>query len=62
LILAVDVGLVINPDGVIIDRGGAISRQLDAQEQVSLVNAASQPRLGGLPILKISEAPAVEVE
>src|SRR5256884_316324 len=65
LILAVDVGLVINPDGVINQiEGGAIqSTSWTLKEQVKL-GARGIASLGweDYPILKFSEAPAVEVE
>jgi len=65
LILAVDVGLVINPDGVINQiEGGAIqSTSWTLKEQVKL-GARGIASLGweDYPILKFSEAPVVEVE
>ncbi|TMH83681.1 MAG: xanthine dehydrogenase family protein molybdopterin-binding subunit [Betaproteobacteria bacterium] len=65
LILAVDVGLVINPDGVINQiEGGAIqSTSWTLKEQVKL-GARGIASLGweDYPILKFSEAPPVEVE
>jgi len=65
LILAVDVGLVINPDGVINQiEGGAIqSTSWTLKEQVKL-GERGIASLGweDYPILKFSEAPAVEVE
>ena len=65
LILAVDVGLAINPDGVINQiEGGAIqSTSWTLKEQVKL-GARGIASLGweDYPILKFSEAPAVEVE
>ena len=65
LILAVDVGLVINPDGVINQiEGGAIqSTSWTLKEQVK-VGARGIASLGweDYPILKFSEVPAVEVE
>ena len=65
LILAVDVGLVINPDGVINQiEGGAIqSTSWTLKEQVKL-GARGIASLGweDYPILKFSEVPAVEVE
>jgi CO/xanthine dehydrogenase Mo-binding subunit len=65
LVLAVDVGLVINPDGVINQiEGGAIqSTSWTLKEQVK-VDQRGITSLGweDYPILKFSEAPAVEVE
>ena len=65
LILAVDVGLVINPDGVINQiEGGAIqSTSWTLKEQVKL-GGRGIASLGweDYPILKFSEAPVVEVE
>ena len=65
LILAVDVGLVINPDGVINQiEGGAIqSTSWTLKEQVKL-GARGIVSLGweDYPILKFSEVPVVEVE
>jgi nicotinate dehydrogenase subunit B len=65
LVLAVDVGLVINPDGVINQiEGGAIqSTSWTLKEEVKL-DARGIASLGweDYPILKFSEAPAVEVE
>src|SRR5947209_2396241 len=65
LILAVDVGLVINPDGVINQiEGGAIqSTSWKLREQVR-IGARGIASLGweDYPILKFSEAPPVEVE
>jgi CO/xanthine dehydrogenase Mo-binding subunit len=65
LVLAVDVGLVINPDGVINQiEGGAIqSTSWTLKEQVKL-EARGIASLGweDYPILKFSEVPAVEVE
>jgi CO/xanthine dehydrogenase Mo-binding subunit len=65
LVLAVDVGLVINPDGVINQiEGGAIqSTSWTLKEQVKL-GAGGIASLGweDYPILKFSEVPAVEVE
>ena len=65
LILAVDVGLVINPDGVITQiEGGAIqSTSWTLREQVRL-GARGIASLGweDYPILKFSEVPVVEVE
>jgi CO/xanthine dehydrogenase Mo-binding subunit len=65
LILAVDVGLVINPDGVINQiEGGAIqSTSWTLKEQVKL-DARGIVSLGweDYPILKFTEVPAVEVE
>ena len=65
LILAVDVGLVINPDGVVNQiEGGAIqSTSWTLKEQVKL-GARGVASLGweDYPILKFSEAPVVEVE
>src|SRR3989449_161305 len=65
LILAVDVGLVINPDGVINQiEGGAIqSTSWTLREQVRL-GARGIASLGweDYPILKFSEVPVVEVE
>jgi len=65
LILAVDVGLVINPDGVINQiEGGAIqSTSWTLREQVRL-GASGIASLGweDYPILKFSEVPVVEVE
>src|SRR5213594_3360156 len=65
LILAVDVGLVINPDGVINQiEGGAIqSTSWTLKEQVKLVERGIAS-LGweDYPILKFSEVPVVEVE
>ena len=65
LILAVDVGLVINPDGVINQiEGGAIqSTSWTLKEQVKF-GARGIASLGweDYPILKFSEVPAVEVE
>ena len=65
LILAVDVGLVINPDGVINQiEGGAIqSTSWTLKEQVKL-GERGIASLGwdDYPILKFSEAPVVEVE
>jgi CO/xanthine dehydrogenase Mo-binding subunit len=65
LILAVDVGLVINPDGVINQiEGGAIqSTSWTLKEQVKF-GARGIASLGweDYPILKFGEVPAVEVE
>ncbi len=65
LVLAVDVGLVINPDGVINQiEGGAIqSTSWTLKEQVKL-DARGITSLGWeeYPVLKFSEVPAVEVE
>src|SRR5216684_7617255 len=65
LILAVDVGLVINPDGVVNQiEGGAIqSTSWTLKEQVKL-DARGITSLGWeeYPVLKFSEVPAVEVE
>jgi CO/xanthine dehydrogenase Mo-binding subunit len=65
LVLAVDVGLIINPDGVINQiEGGAIqSTSWTLREQVKL-DARGIASLGweDYPILKFSEIPAVEVE
>jgi len=65
LILAVDVGLVINPDGVINQiEGGAIqSTSWTLKEEVKL-GGRGITSLGweDYPILKFSEVPAVEVE
>ena len=65
LILAVDVGLVINPDGVVNQiEGGAIqSTSWTLKEQVKL-GARGIVSLGweDYPILKFSEVPVVEVE
>ncbi len=65
LILAVDVGLVINPDGVINQiEGGAIqSTSWTLKEEVKL-GARGITSLGweDYPILKFSEVPVVEVE
>jgi len=65
LVLAVDVGLVINPDGVINQiEGGAIqSTSWTLKEQVKL-DARGIASLGweDYPILKFSEVPVVEVE
>jgi len=65
LILAVDVGLVINPDGVInqIEGGAVQSTSWTLKEQVKL-GERGIASLGweDYPILKFSEAPAVEVE
>ena len=65
LVLAVHVGLVINPDGVINQiEGGAIqSTSWTLKEQVKL-GARGIASLGweDYPILKFSEVPAVEVE
>jgi len=65
LVLAVDVGLVINPDGVINQiEGGAIqSTSWTLKEEVKL-DARGIASLGweDYPILKFSEVPAVEVE
>jgi len=65
LVLAVDVGLIINPDGVINQiEGGAIqSTSWTLKEQVKL-GARGIASLGweDYPILKFSEVPAVEVE
>jgi CO/xanthine dehydrogenase Mo-binding subunit len=65
LLLAVDAGLIINPDGVINQiEGGAIqSASWTLKEQVKL-DARGITSLGWeeYPILKFSEVPAVEVE
>src|SRR6266566_1557108 len=65
LVLAVDVGLVINPDGVINQiEGGAIqSTSWTLKEQVK-IDARGITSLGWeeYPVLKFSEVPAVEVE
>jgi len=65
LILAVDVGLVINPDGVInqIEGGAVQSTSWTLKEQVKL-GERGIASLGweDYPILKFSEAPAAEVE
>jgi len=65
LVLAVDVGLAVNPDGVINQiEGGAIqSTSWTLKEQVKL-DARGIASLGweDYPILKFSEVPAVEVE
>ena len=65
LILAVDVGLVINPDGVVNQiEGGAIqSTSWTLKEEVKL-GARGITSLGweDYPILKFSEVPVVEVE
>jgi len=65
LVLAVDVGLVINPDGVINQiEGGAIqATSWTLKEEVKL-DARGIASLGweDYPILKFSEVPAVEVE
>jgi len=65
LVLAVDVGLVINPDGVInqIEGGAVQSTSWTLKEQVKL-EAHGTASLGweDYPILKFSEVPAVEVE
>ena len=58
LVAAVDVGLAVNPDGVLnqIEGGCRPSRELDAE--------AYRPGVVGwedYPILKFSEVPAVEV-
>ena len=65
LILAVDVGLVINPDGVINQiEGGAIqSTSWTLKEQVKLgVRGIASLGWEDYPILKFSEVPIVEVE
>jgi CO/xanthine dehydrogenase Mo-binding subunit len=65
LILAVDVGLVINPDGVINQiEGGAIqSTSWTLKEQVKLgVRGIASLGWEDYPILKFSEVPVVEVE
>ena len=65
LILAVDVGLVINPDGVINQiEGGAIqSTSWTLKEQVKLdVRGIGSLSWEDYPILKFSEVPIVEVE
>jgi len=65
LVLAVDVGLVINPDGVINQiEGGAIqSTSWTLKEEVKLdVRGIASLDWEGYPILKFSEVPAVEVE
>jgi len=65
LLLAVDVGLIINPDGVINQiEGGAIqSTSWTLKEQVKL-DERGIASLGweDYPVLKFSEVPAVEVE
>ncbi|MGC2520436.1 MAG: molybdopterin cofactor-binding domain-containing protein, partial [Burkholderiales bacterium] len=65
LVIAVDVGLVINPDGVINQiEGGAIqSASWTLKEQVKF-DARGITSLGweDYPILKFSEVPAVEIE
>jgi nicotinate dehydrogenase subunit B len=65
LVLAVDVGLVINPDGVINQiEGGAIqSTSWTLKEEVKLdARGIASLDWEHYPILKFSEAPAVEVE
>jgi len=65
LVLAVDVGLVINPDGVINQiEGGAIqSTSWTLKEQVKLgIRGIASLSWEDYPILKFSEVPAVEVE
>jgi CO/xanthine dehydrogenase Mo-binding subunit len=65
LVVAVDVGLVVNPDGVINQiEGGAIqSASWTTKEQVRL-DSHGIASLGweDYPILKFSEVPSVEVE
>src|SRR2546425_6557902 len=65
LVLAVDVGLVINPDGVINQiEGGAIqSTSWTLKEQVKLdARGITSLSWEEYPVLKFSEVPAVEVE
>ena len=65
LVLAVDVGLVINPDGVVNQiEGGAIqSASWTLKEQVKFdTRGIASLGLEDYPILKFSETPAVEVE
>jgi len=65
LVLAVDVGLVINPDGVINQiEGGAIqSTSWTLKEQVKLgAHGIASLSWEEYPILKFSEVPVVEVE
>jgi CO/xanthine dehydrogenase Mo-binding subunit len=65
LVLAVDVGLVINPDGVINQiEGGAIqSTSWTLKEQVKLdARGITSLAWEEYPVLKFSEVPAVEVE
>jgi CO/xanthine dehydrogenase Mo-binding subunit len=65
LVLAVDVGLVINPDGVINQiEGGAIqSTSWTLKEEVKLdARGIASLDWENYPILKFSEVPAVEVE
>src|SRR3989441_6512630 len=65
LVLAVDVGLVINPDGVINQiEGGAIqSTSWTLKEEVKLdARGIASLDWGHYPVLKFSEVPVVEVE
>ena len=65
LLLAVDVGLIINPDGVINQiEGGAIQSTSWTLKEQAKLDARGITSLGweDYPILKFSEVPAVEVE